>query len=1657
MKKISKILSLLLIVLILLTSAPLSGFAGIELLSFSTISAKAEENSYLTSGYCGDTSDGGDETDIYWELSDDGVLTINGTGKIAPKAFNNDLRIKEVIIGDGITNVSSNCFTNCSNITKVTLGKDIEIVDISAFEWCSSLTDINLPNGLTTINLRAFAYCPIESINLPESLTTLGSQAFLCCYALTSINLPKNITTIENQTFSSCFALTSVSIPDSITSLGYSAFYGCPNLKQVYIGAGVTSLQYDTFASCTSLSDITISEKNSTYSSVDGIVYNKEKTEIILVPEGINKEITIPATVTEISYSAFSYTGDIPAIHIADGNPTYKSVNGIVYTSDGKTLVICPTGKQGKITVADGTVTIGNHAFNKCSSITEISLPESIETIDHYAFSYCGNLVYINLSAELKNIGNCAFESCKNLTSIYIPDSVTALGVYVFSGCTKLTQIYIGAGINNIDKSIFNYCDAMTNIIISEKNSTFTSVDGIIYNKEKTNLIMLPPAISGKITIPSTITELPLSLLYNCNNLTDINIETGSLNYKSINGIVYSADGKTLIVCPRGKQGIVTIQNGTETIEYRAFEYCNEITDVFIPDGLTTIKSQAFNSCNKLKSVNLPEGLKYLELSVFYNCTALTEISFPKSLIRIHNNAAFDYCGFTELTIPEHIQSFDIVNLPNLKTLTIENRYCQYTTTMRPKYGPDCVIRAACGSYGHELAIKSLINFDSTEHTYLDWYTYKAATYKATGIMRRDCAYCDEHEEKVIPKLENTVFTATFVANDKVVATVDFAKGTTEITEPKVPAKDRYIGEWEEYTLADADITINAVYTLIKSADASEIEADSEVIHYLDKDDVLFRIKVNAEANVVKSTVSQSVPLDIVLIVDQSGSMDETLGGRTKKVDALKDTAKDFVNTVFENAKMTDANHRISIVGFGLSGTYQGFEKNENTELLTSAKGIVKFDNIKTTDYAASLLSVNVDGNVNDALLTAINAIDAKGATAADLGFEMAKGVFANTDSEGRQRVVVFMTDGEPTYLSGFQTSVANSAIINAHTLKNAYGASIYSVGVFSDSDSRNSNIKKFMNAVSSGYPEAMSMSSLGKGVEGQYYLTVNNTDSLTSVFKTISTESLSHTAPFDDVTVIKTLSENVTMTSEQEEQLRIDLIRKYGITNEDILIIRNEDGTTTIQVNYLSPYEVTDNEGTATYEIAFEFFASLNENTAETGDYTVDTEDSGVMLGSDAKGYELTFETSVISLTSKKTRVIFTVNGEVYEVSEKLSNGYAVAPEIEVSENWTFSGWDTAGQKASNGLVLDATLTKTDRTVTWYTADGNILQTYKAGDIITVPTLDKNTDGDPFLSWDKSIPTTMPDENLEFTAVYGGHVHNYTSEVTKEMTCLTDGVRTFTCSCSDTYDEVITAIGHNYEAITPSLEKDDAKCTFVCTNCGDKYDYALDYQVVESTGKKTRVLYEFNLTDDELNMDIQPDGEIYIRIPLSELHGSAEYVTVIRTNKDGSKTEVPAYHEKGFLIITCDHFTPYEVVFKLPYDGHIPGDWIVTKEATCTEEGSRYAICAECEQTIEESIEKLPHTESEWITDSEATCTEEGSMHTECTECSTVINTKTIEKTDHSYDGTNCTYCGNTNDVDCSHMCHKSGFVGFFWKIINFLQRIFGISPVCECGAAHY
>ncbi|MCH5199031.1 MAG: leucine-rich repeat protein [Oscillospiraceae bacterium] len=1384
----------------------------------------------------------------------------------------------------------------------------------------------------------------VTKVIVGEGITHLADYAFAYCQNLTDVVLPSTLETTGCFAFEYDFALVNIDFGGTKV-IGKSSFYNCSNLKSV----------------------------------------------------------EIPGTVEKIQYDAFAHAG----------------LSEIIF-------------HEGLREIADG-------AFSYMWYAASIDLPDSLETIGNRAFYNCIRLKTVNLGSGVKTVGGSAFADCQQLTGeIVFPDSCIFVGEGAFSN-TAITAFDIGAGVTNFGTSTGML--SLKRIEVSEENSVYASYDGVLYTKGYTKLIQVP-AISV-LNIPSDFAMQDGNFLQGWSMITYINIPEENENYKSVDGIVYTKDGSVLVVCPRGIEGRVTVVDGTKVIGKSSFYNCSNIKSVEIPgtvekiqydafahaglseiifhEGLREIADGAFSYMWYAASIDLPDSLETIGNRAFYNCIRLKTVNLGSGVKTVGGGAFADCSSLASVRLSESLESWDLGNIgfSTITSLTVPNRYTNlknYGGVKVPASGG--IIRGYCGSSAHEMAIKRLYTFESLSHTFLNWYTVTPATFEHNGSERRDCAYCDGYEERIIPQLHKDTYTATFVADGRVVATVDFQKGTTSIEEPAVPARDRYTGRWEEYTLSDEDITINAIYTIIQSGDAGEIQAESTVTHYTETDDVLFKLKVFSPAKTVKSVVSRSIPLDIILVVDQSGSMENTLGGSVKKVDALKSAAESFIESVSENAALTGADHRIAIAGFGLAGSYSGFLYNENTELLTSPRGIVNYSDITSADYAGALISISE----KDVLLNAVSAIEARGATAADLGLEMAKGIFANTDSTGRERVVVFMTDGEPTYSSSFQTSVANSAVYNAKLLKNTYDALIYSVGIFSSAEASNSKIKSFMNAVSSNYPNAGSYNSLGAAASDAFSITINNTNALSDVFKTITTESFSHTAAFENVTLIKTLSEYVTLTAPQEQALRVDVMRKYGISNDQISVTVDDHGRTAIRIDGLVPYEVTDEKGNVSYEITVEFFASLNEKAANAGSYTVDTDDSGVMLG-DGIGYEATFGTGDITLTAKKNRYIFTINGEVYEITEGSSISSCV-PETDFASDWDFSGWDTSGVDSKNGVIVDASLVKAPRTIIWHTDDGDVTQIYVEGDIITPPEVNDRADGSKFLSWDRSLPTVMPDTDLEFTAVYGPHIHRYTSSVTTKVTCLTDGVLTYVCTCGDTYTETVDALGHNYEAITASTDNDASKCTFVCTNCGDKYEYALSYQVVSSSNSKGKILYEFDLTDDDLETGFQPDGSIDIRIPLSDFQGNAKNV-VVRRYVNGKWEDVPAVIEDGYLIITADHFTPYDVqfIFTCSETGeHEWGDGEVIKEAACSENGVRHLVCSLCE---EEKDEAIPATGKHIDADGDGYC-DYG--------CGTAVK----DPAEGDENSKVCKYCGKTH----------TGLIGeiirIFHNIIYIIKHLF-------------
>ena len=196
------------------------------------LSANAEE-----SGICG--------PDLRWHLTDNGVLTISGKGKMNDYSYYNrvpyDYRapwdnniIKLIIIGDGVTTIGKYAFYRCKALTSVTIPNSVTTIGEEAFNICSSLTSVTIPNSVTTISSGAFSSCSaLTSVTIPNSVTTIGSSAFQGCSALTSVTIPNSVTRISDYTFSECTNLQKVNIGNSVKTIGIFAFGNCTSITQI--------------------------------------------------------------------------------------------------------------------------------------------------------------------------------------------------------------------------------------------------------------------------------------------------------------------------------------------------------------------------------------------------------------------------------------------------------------------------------------------------------------------------------------------------------------------------------------------------------------------------------------------------------------------------------------------------------------------------------------------------------------------------------------------------------------------------------------------------------------------------------------------------------------------------------------------------------------------------------------------------------------------------------------------------------------------------------------------------------------------------------------------------------------------------------------------------------------------------------------------------------------------------------------------------------------------------------------------------------------------------------------------------------------------------------------------------------------------------------
>jgi len=318
----------------------------------------------------------------------------------------------------------------------------------------------------------------LTNYTIRQGTRSIGDGAFWYCESLQSVTIPDSVTSIGNRAFEGC-SLHSVTIPDSVTSIGDHAFEGC-SLHSVTIPDSVTSIGDRAFKDC-SLQSVTIPEsvtiikgnpfvncparvinRSNHFTIFEGNLYTSDRRKLIsYLSKGEN--FIIPDSVTSIGDSAFDHCSSLQSVTILDS-----------VTSIGDSVFSWCRSLQS-VTIPDSVTSIGNWAFGGCSSLQSVTIPDSVTSIGNSVFSWCRSLQSVTIPDSVTSIGRNVFGGCKSLQSVTIPDSVTSIGNWAFINCSSLQSVTIPDSVTSIGNSAFAGCKSLQSVTIPD---SVTSIGG---------------------------------------------------------------------------------------------------------------------------------------------------------------------------------------------------------------------------------------------------------------------------------------------------------------------------------------------------------------------------------------------------------------------------------------------------------------------------------------------------------------------------------------------------------------------------------------------------------------------------------------------------------------------------------------------------------------------------------------------------------------------------------------------------------------------------------------------------------------------------------------------------------------------------------------------------------------------------------------------------------------------------------------------------------------------------------------------------------------------------------------------------------------------------------------------------------------------------
>jgi len=603
-----------------------------------------------------------------------GVLTISGAGKMndyssgasCDSPFYYNSYIKSIIIENSVTSIGDDAFYGCTSLTSVTIPDSVMTIGNNAFGVCSSLTSVTIPDSVTSIGSYAFYGCKslkfvtyngtksqcklIEGYyNISKIIkctdgiigggntVTIDSLEYIMYYDTVSLvgytDSPENLMIPESISYED----ENENYEFKVTRIGYSAFYNCTSLTSVTIPDSVTSIGDRAFCNCTSLTSVNYSGTKSQWKAItigsdnyyltrafikctDGFIGNGNT----VTSDNLKYEI-YDDTVSLVSYTGsaknlvisknISYEGYILNV-TSIGKSAFKGCTSLtsVTIPDSVTSIgdhaFYECTSLTSVTIPNGVTSIGDYAFYNCRSLTSVTIPDSVTIIGNNAFSVCSSLTSATIGNSVTSIGSYAFEYCRSLTSVTIPNSVESIGDNAFQNCSSLTSATIGNNVTSIGDNAFNGCSKLKKIEIPDSvtyigskafdgtafyNTVKNWENGVLYSG---NHLISAKSDVTKITVKASTVSIAAGALDNCKSLKKINV----LNPKCV---INCTIPKTAVI--GGAEGSTAedfAQKNNMSIDY--FEECTHSDKVQVVIAATCTEQGVVQSrcadCDKLIS-----------------------------------------------------------------------------------------------------------------------------------------------------------------------------------------------------------------------------------------------------------------------------------------------------------------------------------------------------------------------------------------------------------------------------------------------------------------------------------------------------------------------------------------------------------------------------------------------------------------------------------------------------------------------------------------------------------------------------------------------------------------------------------------------------------------------------------------------------------------------------------------------------------------------------------------------------------------------------------------------------------------------------------------------------------------------------------------------